>query len=87
MSVNSPYRVSPSIYRRYRLMREPWPLLSQCLDSRWTLLGDTTSGMPHGRQVRGINDCFSCLKEVSVVLDHFVDLTSSGKGGLASEAS
>jgi hypothetical protein len=78
--------VPPSIYGRYCLMREPWPLLSQSLDRRWTLLGNTSIGMPHGRHVRGINDCLCSLECVSVVLKKFADLTTACEGGLASEA-
>ena len=86
MRFHSLYRVPPSIYGGYRLIREPWPLLTQSLDRRWTLLGNTSIGLPHGRHVRGINNCFSCLEGVSVVLKEFADLTTASEGGLASEA-
>lgn len=67
-------------------MREPWPLLSLSLDRGWTVLSDTSVGMPHGGQVRGIYDCLSCLEGVSVVLDKFALMASSSEGGLPSEA-
>lgn len=61
-------------------------MLSLGLDRGRTLLGDTSSYMPHGGQVGGIYDCLSCLEGVSVVLDKFAHMTSSSEGVLPSEA-